>query len=311
MGRGPLGVLNSQTPRCTPLLMLVTDSPYRGPILTLAVQAQLLAARAAAAPSCKVSLDLGISVTSIETTAEHWAWQGNNYSYPNTLKERTAYRWVGDGDGDGYAAIARFDGGLYKLVPTDWGAPTFEIDGIKMLPTAQVSPLADAARKVGLVAVAGKRVLDTCGGLGYFARSALVAGAVEIRSFEKSASVLWLRQHNPYSPDTSQPSALKLEHADVTAAITKLPDAYFDALLHDPPRFGIAGELYSQSFYNELARVLKAGGKMFHYTGAPNSKSRGRDLPAEVAKRLQKAGFSTQAEGDGVLATRQSRINKT
>jgi hypothetical protein len=280
--------------------MLVTDSPYRGPVLTLAVQAQLRAAQVAQAPVCEVSLDLGLSDVRVEVTDQHWTWAGISYPYPEALKERTAYYW----DGAGYAAIARFDGGLYKLVPTDWGAPTFEIDGIKMLPTAQVSPLADAVRKVGLVSVAGKRVLDTCGGLGYFARSALAAAAVEVRSFEKSASVLWLRQHNPYSPDTSRVSALRLEHADVTDAITRLPKAYFDALLHDPPRFGIAGELYSQSFYHQLARVLKSGGRMFHYTGAPNSKSRGRDLAAEVAKRLQKAGFSSQAEGDGVLATR-------
>lgn len=38
----------------------------------------------------------------------------------------------------------------------------------------------------------------------------------------------------------------------------ELPDAAFDAALHDPPRFGIAGELYSQVFYDQLARVLKA-----------------------------------------------------
>jgi predicted methyltransferase len=31
----------------------------------------------------------------------------------------------------------------------------------------------------------------------------------------------------------------------------------FDAALHDPPRFGIAGELYSQVFYDQLARVLR------------------------------------------------------
>ena len=43
----------------------------------------------------------------------------------------------------------------------------------------------------------------------------------------------------------------------------------FDAVLHDPPRFGIAGELYSQAFYDHLARVLKPRGVLFHYTGTP------------------------------------------
>ena len=40
-----------------------------------------------------------------------------------------------------------------------------------MLPTSQVSPYADAEVKVALIQPRGKAVLDTCGGLGYFAAS--------------------------------------------------------------------------------------------------------------------------------------------
>ena len=76
-------------------------------------------------------------------------------------------------------------------------------------------------------------------------------------------------------------------------------------MLHDPPRFALAGELYSLSFYTELARVLRRGGRLFHYTGAPNSRSRGRDLAAEVATRLRAAGFEARAALDGVLAIRR------
>ena len=68
---------------------------------------------------------------------------------------------------------------------------------------------------------------------------------------------------------------------------------------------GIAGELYSQSFYAELARVLQRGALLFHYTGAPNSLSSGRDLADEVSKRLRIAGFAAQPSGDGVLATKK------
>jgi uncharacterized protein len=78
-----------------------------------------------------------------------------------------------------------------------------------------------------------------------------------------------------------------------------------DALLHDPPRFGIAGELYSQAFYDQLARVLRRGGRLFHYTGSPNKLTSGRDVPREVATRLEKAGFSAQLALDGVLAIRR------
>ena len=85
--------------------------------------------------------------------------------------------------------------------------------------------------------------------------------------------------------------------------IESLPDASVDAILHDPPRFGIAGELYSQVFYDQLARVLKGQGRLFHYTGSPNRLTSGRDVPTEVAGRLRRAGFSTRPEGDGVFAT--------
>ena len=83
-----------------------------------------------------------------------------------------------------------------------------------------------------------------------------------------------------------------------------LPSGSVDAILHDPPRFGIAGELYSQVFYDQLARVLKRKGKLFHYTGTPNKLSSGRDVPNEVAKRLRHAGFVTELNGDGVVGVK-------
>ena len=78
-----------------------------------------------------------------------------------------------------------------------------------------------------------------------------------------------------------------------------------DAILHDPPRFGIAGELYSQVFYDHLARVIKRKGRLFHYTGTPNKLTSGRDVPNEVAKRLRQAGFATELVGDGIVASRR------
>lgn len=78
-----------------------------------------------------------------------------------------------------------------------------------------------------------------------------------------------------------------------------------DAILHDPPRFGIAGELYSQVFYDHPAGVLKRKGRLFHYTGAPNKPTSGRDVPNEVAKRLRQAGFVAELIGDGVLVVKK------
>lgn len=188
-------------------------------------------------------------------------------------------------------------------MPTAWGAPTFEIDGIKMLPTALVSPYADAERKVGLIAPRGKLILDTCGGLGYFAAWCLQGGAQQVQSFEKNPDVIWLRSLNPWSPEAGP--VLTLTPGDITREIARIPAASVDAILHDPPRFGIAGELYSQLFYDQLARVIKRRGRMFHYTGSPNKLSSGRDLPDEVTSRLRRAGFVVTVNGDGLLAVRQ------
>ncbi|MBB3821372.1 hypothetical protein FHT03_000765 [Xanthomonas arboricola] len=275
-------------------------------MLALSDSQALLAARGAGRVVWTGSLDLGRSTGTAQLDAQTWQWRGRGYPYPGKLKDRTLYFW----DGDDFAPISRFDSALIKLVPTQWGAPTFEIDGIKMLPSAQLSPFEDARRKVALVNPRGKSVLDTCGGLGYFAACALEEGVAQVRSFEKNADVLWLRTLNPWSPDPEAAAAggrLQLVHADVAQQIATLADDSVDAILHDPPRFGIAGELYSQVFYDQLARVLRRGGRLFHYTGAPNKLTSGRDVPNEVSKRLTKAGFSAQLALDGVLATLPAR----
>lgn len=277
---------------------------YSGPLLTVRAHKAMQHALRDGQLCWQGSLDLGRSDAEIRLRQSEWHYRGSCYPWPDKLKDRTLYYF----DGDAFVPASRYSRALYKLVPTDWGPPTFEIDGIKMLPTAKVSPYVDAQRKVALIEPRGRRILDTCGGLGYFAACALDAGAVQLDSFEKSDDVLWLRTLNPWSPDPDAASAhgrLNLCHADVSSVILRLPDSSFDAILHDPPRFGIAGELYSQNFYDQLARVLRRGGSLFHYTGNPNKLTSGRDVPREVGKRLESAGFKVQMALDGVLALRR------
>jgi uncharacterized protein len=294
-------------------MLLVSDVPffpthimthYTGPLLTRPLAEALRAARDAGADAWNGSLDLGRSSGDAGLDADAWEWRGQRYPWPAKLKDRTIYYW----DGEEFAPVSRYSGALIKLVPTEWGAPTFEIDGIKMLPTSKSSPIDDARRKVALVQPQGKTVLDTCGGLGYFAACCLEAGAARIVSFEKNADVLWLRTLNPWSPnpeDAAHNGRLQLTHGDVSQAIAHIADSSVDALLHDPPRFGIAGELYSQVFYDQLARVLRRGGRLFHYTGSPNTLTSGRDVPREVAKRLEKSGFSAKLSLDGVCGVKR------
>jgi uncharacterized protein len=269
------------------------------PLLTSSVLQQLVVRRDTGAGMVDCSLDLQRSMTTVDVGHGDWTWKGRRFSYPEKCKDRTVYHWT---DGS-FQPVARYSSSLIKLVPTDWGPPTFEIDGIKMLPTAQVSPYVDAERKVNLIQPRGKVILDTCGGLGYYAAWCLHGRAASILSYEKNPDVIWLRSLNPWSPPAHE--TLMLTHADVTEAIVMMPGNSVDAVLHDPPRFGIAGELYSQGFYDHLARVLKRKGKLFHYTGQPNKLTTGRDVPNEVANRLRNAGFAVEKNGDGVLAVKR------
>jgi predicted methyltransferase len=256
----------------------------------------LIGAARSGAAAVECSLDLERTQVQVGVDADGWTAAGRRFPYLPRCKDRTIYYWTGAE----FAPAARFTASLIKLVPTDWGPPTFEIDGIKMLPTAHVSPYADAERKVRLIEPRGKNILDTCGGLGYFAAWCVHHGAKHVVSFEKNADVLWLRSLNPWSP--AAVPQLTLANADVVSEIGALPAEAFDAALHDPPRFGIAGELYSQVFYAALARTLKPGAPLFHYTGAPNKLTSGRDVAGEVSQRLRIAGFSTRVVGDGILA---------
>ena len=269
-----------------------------GPLLTLKEHELLRAAVRAGVPSVECSLDLGRSTTLVMVSAESWHWQGRIFSYLETCNDRTIYTWL---EGS-FQPVSRYTTSLIKLVPTQWGPPTFEIDGIKMLPTAHTSPYADAERKVALIQPRGKVILDTCGGLGYFAAWCVQGLAKKVLSYEKNPDVVWLRSLNPWSPQADD--VLNLTLGDICEQIVSLPSSSVDAILHDPPRFGIAGELYSQIFYDQLARVLKRKGTLFHYTGTPNKLTSGRDVPNEVATRLRRAGFVAELSGDGVLATK-------
>ena len=112
-------------------------------------------------------------------------------------------------------------GSLVKLVPTDWGPPTFEIDGIKMLPTAKVSPFEDARRKVALIQPRGKRVLDCCGGLGYFAHWCLNDMAAEVHLLrEERQRAVAARHQSLVAARQSAPATAARRHrrADRNAA---------------------------------------------------------------------------------------------
>ncbi len=208
-------------------------------------------------------------------------------------------------DGETLAPIEVRADGYYKLVPTS-SAPTLEINGIKMHRSKDIEPLEDARLKTELVVRTGNNVLDTCGGLGYSALFAVKAGAKQVISTEKSHSVIRIRQQNPWllpregswqTPEVLE--RIQLTNVDINGFIQTLPDNSFDAVIHDPPRFCSAtGDLYGKVFYGQLARVMRIGARLFHYTGSPKKIKNQDRFIRNAMKRLEQAGFSKVSFND-------------
>ncbi|WP_423792844.1 class I SAM-dependent methyltransferase [Methanocaldococcus indicus] len=189
-----------------------------------------------------------------------------------------------------YKAAISTDEGFYKLVPTI--PPTIEISGIRMHRTKEVNPYQDTLNKVNSINIKkGDIVLDTCMGLGYTAIESYKRGA-DVTTIEKNRYVLELAKINPYSEELFK-GDIKVLLGDSFDKIKEFEDETFTAIIHDPPRFSLAGHLYSEEFYKELYRVLKDGGRLFHYVGNPGKKYRGKDLQKGVMERLRRVGFKS------------------
>ncbi len=180
--------------------------------------------------------------------------------------------------------------GYVKLkIPKKMWPPTVEINGIHMHPMVDVDPVSNAEDKVRLARVRrGMRVLDIGTGLGYTAIAASRRGAFVV-TIEVNELVLWAAERNPYSWPLSGTSIVILL-GDAFTLVEMLGDKVFDRVIHDPPRYSIAGDLYSADFYRELHRVLKPGGILYHYTGEPGRHSN-LNIIKGVKDRLRAVGF--------------------
>lgn len=245
--------------------------------------------------SIKASLDLGKSF--IYVNISNGILSIDNFAYDlKALADELRYDRIYIFKEGKYGDLAFFRNGIYyKLYPVAmYEAPTIEVSGIKMHRVVDVTPWEDAGQKVELVGVReGHKVLDICTGLGYTAIHSLNRGA-EVLTIEKDRNVLDLAKYNPWSSELSN---IPILLGDAYDLVGDLPRNFFDIVIHDPPRMARAGELYSLDFYSKLYRVIRPGGRMYHYVGSPGHK-RGKNIIKGVARRLKNAGFKVEIVRD-------------
>ncbi|NDJ54236.1 MAG: methyltransferase [Chloroflexi bacterium] len=219
-------------------------------------------------------------------------------------EENKCFRW----DAGNLAEIRVFSehtNWLRSLYPTP-SAPTTLVSGTPMHRIKNTDPLRDTLAKIKAARPTGQ-VLDTATGLGYTAIEAAKL-AEQVTTVELDPAALEICRLNPWSQDLFDNPKISLLVGDVFDVVEEADSSRFSTIIHDPPVFSLAGDLYSTDFYRELYRVLTHRGRLFHYIGDPDSKS-GQGVTRGVIKRLGEAGFERikrRPEAFGVLAFKTS-----
>ena len=176
----------------------------------------------------------------------------------------------------------------YSLYPT-MGAPTMLVSGIPMHRIKGTAPHTDTLEKIRALRPVVGQVLDTATGLGYTAIEAAKTAA-HVTTIELDPAALQVCRGNPWSQGLFDNPKITQKIGDSFEVVQELDDASFTRIIHDPPAFALAGDLYSGEFYRELHRLLRNNGRLFHYVGDPESKS-GHSITVGVMRRLEQAGF--------------------
>lgn len=243
------------------------------------------------APVASVSLDLGVSQERVAVD-EDGAHIGCAALSRSVLSEVVAspgkcFELVG-GALRPISVFSKATGWVRTLRPTA-DAPTTVVAGFPMHRIVGTTPLADTQAKVRALGRPRGRVLDTATGLGYTAIE-LAATASEVVTIELDTAALALARRNPWSAGLFDNPAVRMLTGDATEIVRTFAAGEFAAVLHDPPTMQLGGALYSGAFYAELRRILRPGGRLFHYVGDPGSGKASRTTNG-VARRLTAAGF--------------------
>ena len=271
-----------------------TDNHLMYPIVLSHIQTQLLLrAREADQHRAEVSPDLGLTTVEalIETAGVRFP-KGPSLRWDAIEKintsENNCFVIEEDGAPRKIQLFSEFTNLLYSLMPTP-AAPTMLVSGIPMHRVKGTNPHRDTLEKIKTVKPVVGRVLDTATGLGYTAIEA-ARTADHVVTIELDPTALEIARLNPWSRDLFDNPKITRRIGDGYDVIEEFDDQTFTRIIHDPPAFSLAGHLYSGEFYVELHRVLRRGGRLFHYVGNPESKS-GANITRGVIRRLQEAGF--------------------
>ena len=253
----------------------------------------LLDARQTGEVEVSTSLDLGLTSAEVSLEAERVVFPDGQWLSWESIEEicesETGSFMVEDNEVAKIQRFSEFLGRAYSLMPTE-RAPTLLISGIPMHRIKGTDPQRDTLTKIQSVAPITGRVLDTCTGLGYTAIEAAKT-AEQVVTIELDPTVLEVARLNPWSRALFEHPRIEQVVGDSFDAIQDFEDGSFSRIIHDPPMFSLAGELYSGEFYRHLYRVLVRKGRLFHYVGDLSSRS-GRNVVKGVTRRLQEAGFS-------------------
>jgi predicted methyltransferase len=277
------------------------------PIILSYVQAQpLLEAKRKGQEHADVSLDLGLTTATVALIAEGVVFpNGERLSWQVIEKIRKSAVncfLVEENDARTVQVFSEYTNRMCSLMPTE-GAPSMLIAGFLMHRIKDVDPIQDTLRKIAAIAPMVGRVLDTATGLGYTAIEAAKT-ADEVVTIELDPGALEMAQLNPWSQALFHNPKIRQVMGDAAEVALTFPDESFARIIHDPPTLSLAGDLYSGVFYQQLFRVLKRGGRLFHYIGDPNSKASG-NVTRGVLRRLQEVGFTRvvrSPEAFGVVA---------
>jgi predicted methyltransferase len=270
---------------------------------------QMLEARKTGELAVTTSTDLNLTQSQINLqpegvlfpTGERLDWK----SLEEIAENETACYVLENHAAKAIKGFSEFSGRVYGLMPTE-SAPTMLISGIPMHRIKDTNPHQDTLNKIKAIAPVKGDVLDTTTGLGYTAIEAAKT-ARHVTTIEIDPVAQDIARQNPWSQALFNHPNITQVIGDAFDEIENFESESFSTIIHDPPMFTLAGDLYSLAFYQQAFRVLKQTGKIFHYIGDPESKS-GARTTAGVIRRLQEAGFkrvSRAPRAFGVVAYKE------